>query len=149
MDDSMLATATLSIVMRRAALLAALLALAATGCGASQTPESANEFKGEQAAVAEVVDQLAAAGRAGDAEKICAEVLSKQLVTELKSAGGDCVTEMDRAIKDASDYDLQVTSVKINGNNASAQVRQGKDGQTATFTFVKEGGAWKASALGS
>jgi hypothetical protein len=39
--------------------------------------------------------------------------------------------------------------VKINGDNATAQVRQGEDGQVATFTFVKEGGAWKASALGS
>jgi len=145
----MLATATLSIVMRRAALLAALLALAATGCGASQTPESANEFKGEQAAVAEVVDQLAAAGKAGDAEKICADVLSKQLVTELKSAGGDCVTEMDRAIDDASDFDLTVRSVKVNGDTATAQVRQGDAGEIATFTFVKEGGAWRASALGS
>jgi hypothetical protein len=56
---------------------------------------------------------------------------------------------MDRAISDASDYDLQVTSVKINGANATAQVRQGKSGQVATFTFVKESGGWRASALGS
>ena len=77
------------------------------------------------------------------------EFLAKQLVTEIKSAGSDCVTEMDRAIKDANDYDLQVTSVKVNGDNATAQVRQGKDGQTATFTFVKEGGVWRASALGT
>ena len=56
---------------------------------------------------------------------------------------------MDRAIKDATDYDLQVVSVKVNGSNATAQVRQGDKGAVATFTFVKEGGAWKASALGS
>ena len=55
---------------------------------------------------------------------------------------------MDRAIKDASDFDLQVSQLKVNGNTATAQVRQGEDGETATFTFVKEGGAWKASALG-
>jgi len=145
----MLATATLSIVMRRAALIAALLALAATGCGASQTSDSASEFKGEQAAVAELVDQLAAAGKAGDAEKICADILSKQLVTELKSAGGDCVTEMDRAIDDASDFNLTVRSVKVNGPTATAQVRQGDAGENATFTFVKEGGGWRASALGT
>ena len=56
---------------------------------------------------------------------------------------------MDRAIKDANDYDLQVRSVKITGDNATAQVRQGDDGEVATFSFVKEGGVWKASALGS
>jgi hypothetical protein len=135
--------------MRRAVLIAALLALAATGCGSAQTSDSANEFKGEQAAVAELVDRLAAAGKAGDAEKICTEILSKQLVTELKSAGGNCVSEMDRAIDDASDFNLTVRSVKVNGTTATAQVRQGDAGEIATFTFVKEGGAWRASALGS
>ena len=107
---------------------------------------------GERAGLAaELRARLAAAGlevAAGDAERICTEILAKQLVTELKSAGGDCVTEMDRAIKDASDYDLQVTSVKVNGTNATARVRQGDHGEVATFTFVKEGSAWRASALG-
>ena len=134
--------------MHRVALIAAVLALALTGCGAASSTQN-SKFKGAQQDVVKVVDSLAQAGSRGDADKICSEILAKQLVTEIKSAGGDCVTEMDRAIKDASDYDLQVTSVKINGNNATAQVRQGKNGQTATFTFVKEGGAWKASALGS
>ena len=55
---------------------------------------------------------------------------------------------MDRAIKDASDFDLQVSQIKVTGNNATAQVRQGDDGETAEFSFVKEGDAWKASALG-
>ena len=55
---------------------------------------------------------------------------------------------MKAAIKDAEDYDLQVRSVKVNGVNATAQVRQGNDGQVATFTFVKEGKDWRASALG-
>lgn len=135
--------------MRRTALIAVAFALPLSACGAAQSPSSANEFQGEQAAVAEVVDELAAAGRAGDAEKICAEILAKQLVDELKSAGGDCVTEMDRAIDDASDFNLKVRSVKVNGDTATAQVRQGDDGPTATFTFIKEGGGWRASALGS
>ena len=134
--------------MHRVALIAAVLALALSGCGAASSSQN-SKFKGAQQDVVKVVDSLAQAGSRGDADKICTEILAKQLVTELKSAGGDCVTEMDRAIKDASDYDLQVTSVKINGANATAQVRQGKDGQVATFTFVKEGGAWKASALGA
>ena len=135
--------------MRRIALIAVSLALPVTACGSTQASDSDSEFKGEQATVAEVVDRLAAAGKAGDAEKICTDVLSKQLVTELKTAGGDCVTEMDRAIDDASDFNLTVRSVKVNGNNATAQVRQGDSGTTATFTFVKENGAWRASALGS
>lgn len=134
--------------MPRAALTAAVLALLLSACGTTtSTPD--NQFKGAQQDVVKVVDSLAQAGSRGDAKRICNDILAKQLVTELKSAGGDCITEMDRAIKDANDYDLQVTSVKVNGDNATAQVRQGKDGQTATFTFVKEGGVWRASALGT
>src|SRR3954466_15781456 len=135
--------------MARIALIAAVLALGLSACGAATTPRSSDKFSGDQGKIAQLVDDLAKAGSQGDARKICSEILAKELVDELKSAGGDCVTEMDRAIKDASDYDLRVTSVKVNGNNATAQVRQGDKGQTATFTFVKEGGAWKASALGT
>jgi PBP1b-binding outer membrane lipoprotein LpoB len=134
--------------MRRILVTVAGLALLASGCGAAPAT-SENKFKGEQQQVAKVVDDLAAAGRKGDAERICSDILSKQLVAELKSAGGECLTEMDRAIDDADDYDLQVTNVKVNGSNATAQVRQGKDGAVATFSFVKEGGAWRASALGT
>jgi hypothetical protein len=135
--------------MRRIALIAVAFALPISACGASGSKSETAKFNGAQADVAKVVDNLASAGRSGDAKKICNEILSKQLLQELNSAGGDCVTEMDRAIKDASDYDLRVTAVKVNGPNATATVRQGDDGKTATFTFVKENGAWRASALGS
>jgi hypothetical protein len=134
--------------MRRTLALIPVLALSLSACGTATSTQN-SKFKGEQQNVVKVVDALATAGGRGDADKICKDILSKQLVTELKTAGGDCVTEMDRAISDASDYDLQVTSVKINGANATAQVRQGKDGQVATFTFVKEGDGWRASALGA
>ena len=45
---------------------------------------------------------------------------------------------MDRAIKDAIDYDLQVTDVKVTGTTATAHVRQGDTNNVATFSFVKE-----------
>ncbi|MET0730955.1 MAG: hypothetical protein ABWZ03_07175 [Solirubrobacterales bacterium] len=130
--------------MRRTLAIAVALTLGLSACGTtSSKPESAQEQ------VTKVVDKLATAGTRRDAETICTEILAKQLVAELKSAGGDCEAEMDRAIKDATDFDLQVVSVKVNGRNATAQVRQGDDGRVATFTFVKEGDAWKASALGA
>jgi hypothetical protein len=134
--------------MRRALLAAAVLALPLAGCGAAP-PSSKSKFQGEQQKVAQVVDDLSAAGSSGDAEKICSDILSKSLVAELKSAGGDCVSEMKAAIDDASDYDLRVSTIKVAGNTATAQVRQGSKGPLATFSFVKENGAWRASELGS
>jgi uncharacterized lipoprotein YmbA len=131
--------------MRRLLVIAAALALSACG-----TASSSNDvkFTGAQKDVADVIDKLAAAGQRHNAASICDDILSKQLVAELKSAGGDCEDEMKDAISDATDYDLQVRSVKINGNNATAQVRQGDKGKVATFTFVKENGDWRASSFG-
>ena len=132
--------------MRRTLAIAAALTLGLSACG---SPAAPSKSETDQQQITKVVDSLAAAGTRRDAEKICTDILAKQLVAELKAAGGDCESEMDRAIKDATDYDLQVVSVKVNGANATAQVRQGDAGAVATFTFVKEGDAWKASALGS
>jgi hypothetical protein len=134
--------------MRPLAVSTVALALAVTGCGTATKSSSGVKFTGVQKDVADVVSKLSSAGRRGDAATICKDILSKELLTQLKTAGGDCETEMKNAIRDASDYDLQVRSVKVTGSNATAQVRQGKDGPVATFTFVKESGGWRASALG-
>jgi hypothetical protein len=135
--------------MRRLLVIPAAAALIAlSGCGSTATSNSDVKFTGAQKDVADVVERLSTAGRRRDAKTICDDILAKQLLAELKTAGGDCETEMKNAIEDASDYDLQVRSVKVNGSNATAQVRQGDDGKVATFTFVKEGAAWRASALG-
>ena len=131
--------------MRRLPVIAAALVLSA--CSTAQT-SSSPKFTGAQKDVADLVDKLATAGRRRDAATICNDILAKQLLTQLKSAGGDCETEMKDAIADATDYDLQVRSVKVSGNSATAQVRQGNHGKVATFTFVKESGGWRASDLG-
>jgi hypothetical protein len=131
--------------MRRLLVIAAALTLSACGTASSSSDV---KFTGAQKDVADVIDKLATAGQRHDASAICNDILAKQLVTELKSAGGDCESEMKDAISDATDYDLQVRSVKVTGNNATAQVRQGDDGKVSTFTFVKEAGGWRATALG-
>ncbi|MBE2317245.1 hypothetical protein DVA67_014785 [Solirubrobacter sp. CPCC 204708] len=135
--------------MRRAVIALPVIALLAGGCGAAgETQES--RFTGDQAEVAQVVDNLAAAGRARDARTICADILAPQLLRDIRAADGDCVSEMDRAIRDASDFDLQVVKVDVNGTTATATVRQGEDAKnTATFTFVKDRGEWRATALGT
>src|SRR5689334_17752292 len=120
--------------MRRAFLAVPVIALLLSGCGAAaETQESKFENNPDQAEIAAVVDKLSNAGAQRKAAVICDEVLAKTLKDELSAAGGNCETEMDRAIKDASDYDLQVTKVDVNGSTATATVRQGDDGKTATF----------------
>jgi hypothetical protein len=132
--------------MRRTLATAAVLALGVSACGSSDSDSTPSGTPQEQ--ITKVVDNLSTAGQRRDAERICKDILAKQLVEELKTAGGDCLTEMDRAIKDATDFDLKISQIKVTGNSATARVRQGEDGETAVFSFVKEGNVWKASALG-
>jgi hypothetical protein len=131
---------------RLAAGLAALLLLA--GCGAGQ-PSSAERFQGAERAIATQVEELQSAGQSDEPEEICANILSRRLVTELEAAGTTCDEEMGKAIDDADDFELDVREVVIRGNEATARVRRGEDGPIATFEFVRENGQWRATSLGA
>jgi hypothetical protein len=133
------------------ALLAVPLVLAAlaAGCGASSS--SAGAFEGEEKRVADVVEKLQSAGETGDAAEICDEVLASELRDQIQAAGADCEQELDKAIKDADDFELEVEDVTISGNSATAKVRGRDDGEERVrdFEFVREGRDWRATSLGS
>jgi hypothetical protein len=132
--------------MKRVAL--ALLLVAVAGCGAQSQSSSADNFSDpDQKAVAEKVEDLETAGRRGQADDICKNILAKTLVSQLDAAGTDCATEMQKAIDDATQFDLSVEKVAVEGNEATATVKQGDDGPTETMTFTKENGSWRATAL--
>jgi hypothetical protein len=128
------------------ALVAAALGVA--GC-TSSTGSTSGKFSGAQAEVAQVVADLAKDGKRKDAQNICSDILARELVDKLNQAGTSCGQEMDKAISDADDFDLSVQKVTINGSSATAVVRRGKDGPSATFRFVREGGKWKATDFGT
>jgi outer membrane PBP1 activator LpoA protein len=128
-------------------IVASLLLLA--GCGAQTEPSSVDTFQGEQRAVAQKVEDLEEAGRSREPETICADILAASLVDELEAAGSDCPQEMKKAIDDADDFDLEVLEVDVNGSSATARVRRGDDGPTATMQFTQERGDWRATALSS
>src|SRR5919107_1020126 len=129
-------------------VLALLTLVAFAGCGAQAQTSSADKFSDpDQKAVAEKIEDLEAAGRRGQADDICTDILAKTLVSQLDAAGTDCATEMQKAIDDATQFDLNVQKVTINGNEATAEVKQGDDGPTETMTFAKENGDWRATAL--
>jgi hypothetical protein len=129
---------------RPAAGLVALLVLA--GCGAGQA-SSEDRFAGAEREVAAQVEELQAAGQSDEPEEICANILSRRLVQELEAAGTTCNEEMDKAIQDADDFELDVRDVTIRGSQATARVRRGEDGPTATFEFVRENGQWRATSF--
>lgn len=137
--------------MRRS-LLALPLALAALTAGCtSGASSSSSDFQGEEKKVADKIEKLESAGKAGDAKVICTEVLAKSLSDQIAAAGSSCEEELDKAIKDADDFGLDVEDVTINGDTATAKVKGKEDGkdQVRTFEFERDGSDWRATNLGT
>ena len=136
--------------MRPAHALAtrAVTAAALAGCGA-QTQSSAEDVQGAEREVAQLVDDLQEAGTQGDAEEICGRILATELLNSIREGDSDCVEEMDKALADANDFELQVLDVSISGTTARAQVRQGDDGRTGTLAFERDGDSWRVTSFGS
>lgn len=70
-------------------------------------------------------------------------------MSQLNAAGTDCATEMSKAIEDANEFNLTVEKVTVNGNTATAEVKQGDDGPTETMEFTREKNSWRATSLSS
>ena len=83
-------------------------------------------FEGEEKKVADAVEKLRTAGETGDAGKICDDVFSKQLREEIAEAGSTCEQEMEKAIDDADDFELDVEDVTIDGDDGDGE-GQGPD----------------------
>jgi len=136
--------------MRRSlAVLPLLLAALASGCAGGAS--SSSDFKGEEKKVADVVEKLQSAGETGDAKEICDDILARSLSDQIKAAGSTCEQEMDKAIKDADDFDLAVEDVTVSGSSATAKVKgrdRGAD-RVRTFQFERDGSSWRATNLGS
>jgi hypothetical protein len=131
-------------------LLALLLAAALAGC--AQTPSSTGSFKGAEKAVAQTIEQLQTSASSHKPEQICSDVLSRALVDKLKTAGSDCVEEMDKLTGDADDYKLDVKDVTITGTTATARVKArkgGSDNALTTFALTREDGKWRLSNFGA
>jgi hypothetical protein len=132
--------------MKRAAL--AFLLVAVAGCGTQSQPSSVDRFNNpDQRAVAQKIEDLETAGKRGKPEDICSDILAKTLVSQLDAAGTSCANEMQKAIDDANDFDLEVRKITVTGTKATAEVQQGDDGPTETMEFAKQGNDWRATAL--
>jgi hypothetical protein len=135
-------------IKRTLLLLAPLLALGASACASSSTVSS---FKGEAHAVAQVVSDLQSYGTAGEAQKICSELLSSAVTARLSPAPGGCKQALKNQLSQVDTPEVTVEKVQLQGaTNATAEVKSTYAGKAklTTVTLVKEKGAWKISKLG-
>ncbi len=132
--------------MRKLLVIGAALLVA--GCGGEAS--SAEKFKGEEARVAEAVEELQEAGERRDPERVCRDLVSRALRDKLGDAGTSCDKEMEKALRDADAFDLDVEKVTVNGTTAQVEVRGsvGDERKTTTLDMVKEDGRWRAASFG-
>jgi|tagenome__1003787_1003787.scaffolds.fasta_scaffold20711258_2 hypothetical protein len=130
-------------------LLAALclLAFAVAGCGATPR-DSAQDFKGDERAVAAVVERVERAARDDKPEVVCTQLLSSTLLEALRKQGTDCKTGVKESFRDADSLDITVDDVVIQGTHATVKAgyRRGSEDRTATLELDRDGGAWKISS---
>ena len=127
-------------VRHAAALLGALAAVAAGGCGGPSDEE-------------QVRDTLVAFGRATarqDYEALCDRILAPRLVRSVTEAGVPCERAMRAGFADVRDPQLTVGAVRVDGDRATAEVRTSAAGQEPSRDAVrleKLDGSWRIAAL--
>ncbi len=140
----------ISVPLKRALLLlcAPLLALGASACASTSTLST---FKGEDHAVAQVVSDLQSYGTAGEAQRICTNLLASTVTASLRSASGGCKHALKEQLSQVDTPEVTVEKVQLHGTTgATAEVKSTYAGKAklTTVTLVKEDGAWKISKLG-
>lgn len=128
------------------------VALTLSACGQT-SKDSAKDFKGDEKAVAQTVEDLQSASSKGDEDKICNEILAADLVNKIKTASKQsCADALKDSLRDADSFELQVKKVAINGTTATATVESdaaGNDKTTTQLTLTKGRDGWRISSLGT
>ncbi len=132
--------------MRRMPALPALCALVATvGCGGSDAPPS------PQAQVRATLTRLTDGVQDKDYAQLCKTVFAPNLASGLEEVGLTCPEALERAFKEVEEPQLSVDAVRVDGDEASAEVRTSALNQEAsadTVRLVKVKAGWRVSSLG-
>lgn len=137
---------------------AATLALGVAACGGSDDDSSSGGSDREQARA--TVENLYAALRAGDAEKVCEqmnEAAQKQIEQGGQAAKGDSCAESFQKFLDSAEKGgglelalrAKIESIKVTGDTAVAKVSFGGKGRTGEIPLEKVDGEWKLAAVGA
>ena len=122
---------------------------AIAGCGASSTTDNAKDFKGDQKAVAQSIDDFSKAARDSDEKEICTSLLARSLVRRLDATRQRCVGAVSDQLDAAGDDKLDVKTIVISEGTATATVVSKVDGddKRQTITLVDEDGRWRLSGV--
>jgi hypothetical protein len=136
-------------VITRAVAALAAVALVAAGCGGGEDKapgKNAKRFFGDQRDVAQVVDDLAKAGRDGDPGTICDKLFTAGLAKSVAAqGGGSCEAKVKQELV-VPDEDITVQQLTITGTHALATVKE-QTGKVSRLVFVRQDGEWRIDSI--
>ena len=122
----------LAVVIASAALLAA-------GCGGD-----------DEGDVREALTAFADATAKKDYQRMCDDLLAPDLVEQIRSVNLPCEVALRTGLEDVERPRLEVQSIKLDGDNATARVRSTAANQEPSedvVKLVKVDGAWRIASL--
>lgn len=134
--------------MRRWMCAAAAVTCALVGGCGGETGENEGQFEGEQAKVAKVVDELQAAGRAGDGDRICDDLFTENLRISVSRASKRACAEEVVSNIGGKETAFEVSGIKIEGGNATAELVDQED-RVSSVLFQREGDRWRIARIGA
>jgi hypothetical protein len=130
-------------VRRPTIIAAAVLTLAAAGCGGGKSAEDQVRAK---------LNDFAQATAAKDYRRLCHDVLAKQLVQKAEAAGLSCEVALKTGLNDVQKPKVQIQKVTVKGDSATAVVHTtaaNQDASTDTLELARQGGDWRVSSVTS
>ena len=115
-------------------------ALLSAGCGG----ESDTEL------VRQTVADYGEASAKKDYQRICDELVAKELLRSVESVGLPCELAFKRGLQDVKDPKVEIGDVTINKSKALVEVRSTAEGQPPsddTLELTLQGGDWRISSL--
>lgn len=103
----------------------------------------------DQQEVRQTVERFAQASRDKDYQALCDDLLSAALVQQLRTVDRPCEVVVRIGLGDVQNPTLEVRSVKVDGDKATAQVRGAAARQQPLDTkilLVREHGEWRISS---
>jgi hypothetical protein len=134
--------------MRRVFAIACLL-LCALGAAACGTTSSSAGFKGAEHEAAQTISDLQSDITSSERKKICERDLAAPIVAQLGGQSA-CEAAVKNRLSEIDNTELNVESVKIEGDKATAQVKSvyGGKKQIRDVTLAKEGSRWRITSIG-
>jgi len=120
----------------------------AAGCGGGgdDVNNNADDYDGTEGEVAGLVDDFANAGRDGDGAKVCDDIFSKELASNVeKEAGQSCASEVEDNLP-ADKYELEIDSLELKGDTATVAVTD-QDDNSSVLHIQKIDNVWRIASV--